>query len=184
MITHATLVDIFGNKMAASIGIKVRRAAQKGRKPARPYATWHAVVEGVEGAHQNIYTSEDKDANNIDVSRWEASKVTVTLTFIADKDTDVDDLRVYANKALEFIKWNSDETDATKRVDGVTMRTLSPSVRSLDDWIVQNYEHKLAFDVRIDSSSQSTRTIQRTRTVELTPTIDGDVKPKIEVSVP
>ncbi len=175
MITQATIDTIFGTTIAAAVGIKFILADQKIKKPLRPYATYNPIVESPESLHQNIYTSEDKDANTINVSRWEASQVTVSLQFIGDKNGHIDLLRQAANDTINYIRWN--------KVDGVVLRVLSPQVRKADEWIRQNYEYRLLLDVRVDASEQHVQPYERTKTVEITPTIDGDVKPKEIISV-
>jgi len=175
MISQATIDTIFGETIATALGVEFKLADQKSKKPTRPYVTYNPITESPESLHQNVYTSEDNGADNINVSRWEASRVTVSLQFIGDSNDDIDTLRQLASNTINWIYWN--------RISGVVLRVLSPQVRRMTEWINQNYEQRLLLDVRVDAAEERVESFERNKTTEMTPTVDGDVKPKITVTV-
>lgn len=173
MITQAKIDNIFGVQIAAGISLKFRLANQKGKKPARPYATYNAIVEDVDSPHQNYreVAINQNDGSYADVSNWEASRATVSLRFIGDKNSHIDTLRQKANDVINWIRRN--------RVDDVALRVISPKVQDLTDFVEQNYEYVLALDVRVDSCEEHVAKIEAIERVEATPTEDGIVLPPI-----
>lgn len=180
MIPQTKIDEVFGDKMAKAIGIKMRLADQKIKKPERPYATYDPMIENVESSHRNVRRVTEKDATNAEIHRDELSGTIVSLQFIGDKNAHIDILRTAARAAMKWVKEN--------KVDDVTMRLISPSVQRLPAFVEQNYQYKLWFDMRLDYKDDQVQDIESMNTVEATGTsegnVTGDIDQEITVSAP
>jgi len=167
MITLTQLKTIFGNQMATGIGIVIIRANQKVKKLTRVFGTYNVPFEDVEGIHQSERTVVDGGSRNADVSRHESSRATVTLKFYGDRGSDYALVRQAVNDAINWI--------ANNTVSGVVLRKLPGQVRDETEWIEQNYQYVMSFDVRVDLSEEHVTAVEAIERVEATPTADGDV---------
>lgn len=173
MITEDQLNTIFVAMAHPTTGINIIiiRANQKIPKLTRVYGTFNVPVEEVESIHQSEVTVADGGSRNAAVSRWEASQAFVTMKFYGDKQSDYALVRQAVNDAINWV--------ANNTVSGVVMRVISPQVRDETEFIEQNYQYVMSFDMRIDLCEEHVETVEALERVEATPTVDDVVQPVI-----
>lgn len=176
MITEAQLNTIF-SAMGTAISLTIIRANQKVKKLSRVYGTFNMPFEASEGIHQSERTVAADDPNReADVSRWEASSATITVKFYGDRGSDYALVLQAVNDAINWI--------ATTRVSGVVLRKLPGQVRDETEFIEQNYQYVMSFDMRIDTCEQHVTALEAMERVEATPTVDSVVQDTIIVNEP
>lgn len=171
MITEATLNTIFTAMGHPTTGINlvIIRANQKIPKLTRVFGTFSVPFEEADSLHQSERTVADTGggSRNATVSRWEASRATVTLKFYGDRGSDYALVRQAANDAINWV--------ANNTVSGVRLRVISPQVRDETAFIEQNYQYVMSFDMRIDLCQEHATAVAAIERLEATPTEDGVV---------
>jgi hypothetical protein len=176
MITKTQLIAIFGTQLASGIGVTIIRVNQKVKKLPRVFGTYNVPFEDVESLHQSEVTVADAGSRNADVSTWEAARASVTLKFYGDKGSDYWLVRQAANDAINWFREN--------RVSGVSMRVISPQIRDETEFIEQNYQYVMSFDVRIDTCEEHVQAVEALERIEATPTENGSALPVIIINEP
>lgn len=175
MITEAQLNTIFTAMAHPTTGINVViiRANQKVKKLTRVFGTFNVPFEEADSLHQSERTIADGADGFADVSRWESSRVTVTLKFYGDRASDYALVRQAVNDAINWIANNS--------VSGVVLKVLAPQVRDETDFIEQNHQYVMSIDIRVDLTEEHVTAVAAMERLEATPTADGDVQPTVIV---
>lgn len=164
MITEDKLNTIF-SAMGTAISLTVIRSDQKLKKLPRIYVTYHVPFELVESSYLSERTVADPGNRNAAVSRWEDSRVTVTLKFYGDKNSDYATIRTKIQAAIQWI-WET-------RITGVAMRVISPQVLDETTFIEQNYQYVMSFDMRLDLCQEQVNTVEAIERLEGDGEVDG-----------
>ena len=175
MITYSDIDDIIDN-LTQALSITFYRADQRFMKPVRPYATYRILSDRPESLHQNHISSIEKDHDNATLKYREGSKATISLDFIGDRVAHMEILRTKASEAFNWFRFN--------RVKDRTIRLLNPNVQDRNAFIDPRWEYKIGFDIRVDYTEIHSKDIESINTVEMTPTVNDEVKDDLIVSIP
>ena len=182
MIRLSTVNDLFdtvGAEIKALTPFVFIHADQEGPKPARPYGVYKIIYESVDSQHQNArktIAAAPVPPYMVLKVLAEASRATVSVNFVGDTPAQISEIREWARKTLDWFRWN--------KPVGYVVKILNPNVEDRSVYLSPDWEYKLGFDIRLDSTEEYQRVDYELRRVTLKPTIDGDPKPDLIIDKP
>jgi len=174
------LIDTLFADIASVTGMPFIRADQKGAKfPVMPFGTYKIMLDQGEQAYQEsqVRTENGADPTLVDIAYQEKSRATIEINAFVRLPTQVEGLKAKLVAVRDYFR-------GPRTFPDYVVRLIDPSPQDRTSFQDPDYLYQLGFDIRIDSTIERKKAVEAIGTLEVTPTIDGDVKDKIVVTAP